>query len=131
MGSVSQRAVCMIVENEPVPFDRRTWQMARALRDGGYRVSVICPKEKGFESNRETLEGIEVYRHPVWRSNGRLGYVLEYGLALAAEFYLAWKVYLRHRFQILHACNPPDRTFLVALPFKLLGVRLFPEARLI
>lgn len=48
---------------------------------------------------------------------------MEYGLALAAEFYLAWKVYWRHRFQILHACNPPDTTFLVALPFKLLGVR--------
>jgi glycosyltransferase involved in cell wall biosynthesis len=123
MGSKTSRAVCIIVENEPVPFDRRTWQVARALRDGGCRVSVICPKEKGFEASRETLEGIEIYRHRVWRSTGRLGYLLEYGLALAAEFYLAWKVYVRTKFQILHACNPPDTTFLVALPFKLLGVR--------
>jgi glycosyltransferase involved in cell wall biosynthesis len=123
MSSDSTRAVCIIVENEPVPFDRRTWQVARALRDGGYRVSVICPKTKGFESSREALEGIEVYRHLVWKSTGRLGYPLEYAFALVAEFFLAWKVYTRHRFQILHACNPPDTTFLIALAFKPLGVR--------
>jgi glycosyltransferase involved in cell wall biosynthesis len=122
MSSDSPQAVCIIVENEPVPFDRRTWQVARVLREAGYCVSVICPKEQNLES-RETLEGIEIYRHPIWRSTGRLGYILEYAGALAAEFFLAWKVYMRHRFQILHACSPPDTTFLVALAFKPLGVR--------
>jgi glycosyltransferase involved in cell wall biosynthesis len=123
MSSDSTRAVCIIVENEPVPFDRRTWQVARALRDGGYHVSVICPKAEGFESSREALEEIEIYRHPVWKSTGRLGYPLEYAFALVAEFFLAWKVFARQRFQILHACNPPDTTFLVALAFKPFGVR--------
>lgn len=123
MSSASTRAVCIIVENESVPFDRRTWQFARVLRGAGYCVSVICPKEQGFDSSRESLEGIEIYRHRVWRSTGRLGYLFEYAFALAAEFYLAWRVYTRHRFQILHACNPPDTTFLIALAFKPLGVR--------
>jgi len=116
-------AVCIIVENEPVPHDWRTWQEARVLTQAGYRVSVICPKGPGYESRREALEGIEIYRHAVWTASGRLGYILEYGSALLAEFCLAWRVFAKTRFSVLHACNPPDTTFLVALPFKLLGVR--------
>ena len=44
-------AVLIIVENLPVPFDRRVWQEARALTEAGYRVSVICPKGEGFEQS--------------------------------------------------------------------------------
>lgn len=116
-------AVLIIVENLPVPFDRRVWQEARTLREAGYRVSVICPKGRGFEPSRETREGIEIYRHRIWEASSSLGYLLEYSWALAAEFYLALKVYARTRFRILHACNPPDTIFLIGLFFKLLGVR--------
>jgi glycosyltransferase involved in cell wall biosynthesis len=116
-------SVCVIVENLPVPFDRRVWQEARTLLEAGYRVSVICPRGRGFEQSRETREGIEIYRHRVWEASGPLGYLLEYAWALAAEFYLALKVYARTRFRILHACNPPDTIFLIGLFFKLLGVR--------
>jgi glycosyltransferase involved in cell wall biosynthesis len=116
-------AVCIIVENLPVPFDRRLWQEARALRDAGFKVSVIGPKGHGFEQSRETLEGIEIYRHPIWEASGPLGYLAEYGWALTAEFFLALKVYLRTRFRILHAANPPDTIFLIGLFFKLFGVR--------
>jgi glycosyltransferase involved in cell wall biosynthesis len=115
--------VCIIVENLPVPFDRRVWQEARALTEAGYRVSVICPKARGFEASRETLEGIEIYRHRLWEASRPLGYLLEYAWALLAEFYLALKIYARTRFRILHACNPPDTIFLLGLFFKLLGVR--------
>lgn len=116
-------AVCIIVENLPVPFDRRVWQEARALTEAGYRVSVICPKGSGFDRGRETLEGIEIYRHRLWEASGKSGYLLEYGWALAAEFFLALRVYRRTRFRILHAANPPDTIFLIALFFKLFGVR--------
>lgn len=116
-------AVLIIVENLPVPIDRRVWQEARTLREAGYRVSVICPKDRGFEQSRETREGIEIYRHRVWEASGLLGYLLEYACALAAELYLALKVYARTRFRILHACNPPDTIFLIGLFFRLLGVR--------
>jgi hypothetical protein len=33
----------IIVENLPVPLDRRVWQEARALTAAGWDVSVICP----------------------------------------------------------------------------------------
>jgi len=93
------------------------------LRNAGYRVSVICPKARGFERGRETLEGIEIYRYRVWEASRPLGYLLEYASALAAQFFLSLRVYARTRFRVLQACNPPDTIFLVGLFFKLFGVR--------
>jgi glycosyltransferase involved in cell wall biosynthesis len=116
-------SVLIIVENLPVPLDRRVWQEARTLAEAGYRVSVICPKGRGFEKSRETLEGIEIYRHYLWEGRGPLAYLPEYVWALAMEFWLAMKVYARTRFRILHACNPPDTIFLIGRFFKLFGVR--------
>ena len=116
-------AICIIVENLPVPFDRRVWQEARALHQAGYQVSVICPKGHGFERSRETLDGIDIYRHRIWEASRPSGYLIEYGWALAAEFGLALKIYGKTRFRILQACNPPDLIFIIGLLFKLLRVR--------
>jgi len=116
-------AVCIVVENLPVPLDRRVWKEACALRDAGYRVSVICPKGRGFTAGYETLDGIEIYRHRVWEASGVLGYLVEYSVALTAELLLALKVFSRTRFRILQACNPPDTIFLIGLLLKPLGVR--------
>ena len=120
---VKRPAVCIIVENLPVPIDRRVWQEARTLREAGYRVSVICPKGSGFQKGRETLDGIEIYRHWLWEASGALGYLLEYAWALMAQFYLALIIYRRTQFRIIQACNPPDTIFLVALFFRLFAVR--------
>jgi len=117
------RTVCIIVENLPVPADRRVWQEARALTEAGYCVSIICPKGPGYERSYEVLNGVAIYRHSTFEAMGRGGYFLEYAWALAAEFALAIKVYVRTRFRILQACNPPDTIFLIALFFKLFGVR--------
>ncbi len=116
-------SVCIIVENLPVPFDRRVWQEARALRDAGYRVSVISPRRGEFQSSYERREGIEIYRHSLWEASSPVGYLVEYGWALAAELWLALTVYRRSRFRILHACNPPDTIFLIGRLFRPLGVR--------
>jgi len=55
----SRPAVLIIVENLPVPLDRRVWQESLALRDAGYEVIVICPQMKGFNTPDEALEGIQ------------------------------------------------------------------------
>jgi glycosyltransferase involved in cell wall biosynthesis len=118
------RKVLMIVENLPVPFDRRVWQEARTLRDAGALVSVICPTAKGYMARYEQLEGIHIYRHPLpMEAKGALGFLLEYSAALFHEARLALRVYFRHGFDVIHGCNPPDLIFLVALPFRLLGKR--------
>jgi glycosyltransferase involved in cell wall biosynthesis len=119
------RRVLIIVENLPVPFDRRVWLEAKALRDAGCTVTVICPRMKGFTTGREVLEGITIYRHPLpfEGDRGFLGFLAEYGIAFACELFLAWWVFLTRGFDAVHACNPPDNIFLVALTFRLFGVR--------
>ena len=124
-GAVSLREptgrVLIIVENLPVPFDRRVWMEATALKRSGYEVSVISPTGKGYESLYEEVDGIGIYRHqlPPERSSA-LGYVREYAHALWAEWRLARKVHKERGFEVIQACNPPDLIFLVSLWFKLL-----------
>jgi glycosyltransferase involved in cell wall biosynthesis len=116
--------ILIIVENLPVPFDRRVWAEANTLTEHGAKVSVICPKMKGYTKSFETINGIDVYRHPLYiEAKGVWGYLLEYSMALFWEFILAWKIFLRKRFHVIHGCNPPDLIFLVALTFKLFGVK--------
>jgi glycosyltransferase involved in cell wall biosynthesis len=118
-------AILIIVENLPVPLDRRVWQESCALRDAGYEVSVICPRMRGYTAPEENLEGIQISRH--WISEeagGQTGFFREYSSALWGEWRLAWKAWRRHRFKLIHLCNPPDLLFLVAWPFKLLGVKI-------
>ena len=114
--------VLIIVENLPVPLDRRVWQEACALRDAGHDVTVICPQMRGYTQAEEVLEGIQIYRH--WISDearGIRGFLFEYSTALWGEMRCALKAWRRGRFDVIHLCNPPDLLFLVALPFKLLG----------
>lgn len=116
--------VLIIVENLPLPFDRRVWLEARTLKAAGARVSIICPTGKGFEKRHEVLDGIDIYRHPLpIEADGAVGYLLEYGAALFWETVLAWRVFLKGGLDVIHGCNPPDLIFLVALPFRLFGVR--------
>ncbi len=118
------RHVLIVVENLPLPFDRRVWQEARTLKAAGAQVSIICPTGKGHEARFEVIEGIEIHRHPLpLEASGALGFLAEYGAALFWETVLAWKIFLKRRFDVIHGCNPPDLIFLVAAPFKLLGVR--------
>ena len=114
-------AILILVENLPVPLDRRVWQESCALRDAGYEVVVICPQMRGYTKPYELLDGIHIYRH--WISEeagGFVGFFREYASALWGEWWLAWKAWRRHRFQLIHLCNPPDLLWLVAWPFKAL-----------
>jgi len=118
------RRVLFIVENLPVPFDRRVWQEATTLKQAGYEVSVICPKGKDYRASNEVIDGINVYRHPLpLEGSGAVGYALEYSTALFWEFVLAWKAFFKHGFDAIHACNPPDNIFLIGLFFKLFRKR--------
>ncbi len=116
--------VLIVVENLPLPFDRRVWQEARTLKAAGAHVSIICPTGKGHEKRRETIEGVEIYRHSLpLEAKGAIGFLAEYGAALFWETLLAWRIFFKRRFHVIQGCNPPDLIFLIALPFKLFGVK--------
>ena len=119
-----KKKILIIVENQPVPNDTRVQKEAVSLHEAGYEVTVLCPKGKGAELGYEMIDGIRVYRHPMpGEGNSALGYLWEYGCALFWEFWYVWWIYLRHGFHVIQGCNPPDDIFLVALPFKLFGVK--------
>jgi len=119
------RRVLLIVENLPVPFDRRVWQEAVSLHQHGYEVSVICPATKGFEKRFEEIDGIHIYRHPMpLEARGAIGYMAEYASALFWETLLAWRIFFTRGFDVIHLANPPDMLFLAAIIFKLFGKRI-------
>lgn len=115
-----RRHVLILVENLPVPFDRRVWQEAKALVGAGYEVSVICPMGKGHFSAYEVIDGVHIYRHVLREARSAKGYVREYASALYHQLRLSLKVRRRRPIGVIQACNPPDLMFSVALFHKLL-----------
>ena len=113
--------ILIIVENLPLPFDRRVWMESNTLRKEGYDIFIICPKGKGYDKDYEKINDINIYRHPLPpEKSSALGYLREYSHALYYEWKLARKIYKENKFNVIQACNPPDFIFLVALWFKIL-----------
>lgn len=124
MAEKKNRGILIIVENLPVPFDTRVWQEATTLAENGYDVSVISPKGKGYDKDREELKNVHIYRHDLpAEGDGALGYFREYTTALREEKRIAKIVYTEHPFSALQGCNPPDDINLVAKGFRKYGVR--------
>jgi glycosyltransferase involved in cell wall biosynthesis len=122
-GGQSLRRVLIIVQNLPVPFDRRVWLEACALRDAGFRVSVVCPKGPGDASFQE-IEGIRIRKYaPPPPTSGTLSYVWEFAYCWVRTFVLVLRAAAREGFDVIQACNPPDTYWAVAAPFKAFGKR--------
>ncbi len=123
MKEFAGKHILIIVENLPVPFDRRVWQEANTLKENGADISIICPKMKGYSKSREIINGIDIYRHPLREGSGALGYIVEYIQAIFYWFVLSLNIFFKKRFHVIHGCNPPDLVFIVAFFFKAFGVK--------
>ncbi len=119
MKALPGKKVLIIVENLPLPFDRRVWMESNTLIENGYEVSIICPKGKGYTESYQSINGINIYRHSLPEEiSSALGYLREYFFALFHEWRLAMKIKRLHGFDVIQICNPPDVLFLVTLWFK-------------
>ncbi|MHA6795998.1 glycosyltransferase family 4 protein [Pseudonocardia bannensis] len=119
----SRRHVLIIVQNLPVPLDRRVWLECKALIRAGYQVSVICPKGPGDPGYAE-LDGVHLYKYrPAPEAVGLLGYVWEFIYSWLRTAGLSLRVWRRQRFHVVQACNPPDTYWLLARLWRLRGVR--------
>ena len=58
-------------------------------------------------------------------ARGAAAYFFEYPIALFWEFLLSLKIWRRHGFDVIHACNPPDLIFLIGLFFKIFAGKSF------
>ena len=120
---VAKTHVLIIVQNLPVPLDRRVWLECQALVARGYEVSVICPKGPG-DPGRQQLGGVRIYKYrPAPQARGVLGYLLEFVYCWIRTALLANKVWRDRPFAIMQACNPPDTYWLLARIWKRRGVR--------
>lgn len=120
-----RRGVLILVENLSVPFDRRVWLEAVALRDEGFTVSVICPRgaHRDAEPYAE-IDGIAIYRYRLPATATTVAtYVKEYGVAMLQTLRLSVQVYRERGFRVIHGCCPPDLFFLIGLLYRPLGVR--------
>jgi glycosyltransferase involved in cell wall biosynthesis len=115
--------VLILVENAPVPGDRRVTSEARSLHANGYVVSVICPTGPG-QSSRDSVDGVEVRRYrSIEARGGALSQGIEYLNALAKTFWLMLGLLRTPGFDVIQACNPPDLFWLIVWPFKFAGKR--------
>jgi glycosyltransferase involved in cell wall biosynthesis len=106
---VSERPrILIIVQNLPVPFDRRVWLECKALTAEGYDVTVICPKGKG-DPSYEVVDGVTLLKYrPYAPGGGALGFVVEYAYSFLATANLVLRARRTGKFDVLQACNPPD-----------------------
>jgi glycosyltransferase involved in cell wall biosynthesis len=113
--------ILIIVENLPVPFDRRVWLEANTLTEEGYKVSVISPRGKN-DPKYEVLNGISLYRYSMPPpTKGFLSYFWEFTYCWLMTFFLSVKILFKEGFDVIHACNPPDTFFLLGAFYKVLG----------
>jgi glycosyltransferase involved in cell wall biosynthesis len=114
------KRILILVENLPVPFDRRVWMEATTLHGAGYQVSIICPKGH-YARFHEVLDGISIYRYPLPSLGGIAGHLVEYGIGVPMTFLLTWLVFWREGFDVIQSANPPDFFFVIGGLFKLFG----------
>jgi glycosyltransferase involved in cell wall biosynthesis len=115
--------VVIVVQNMPVPLDRRVWQECQALRDAGHRVSVVCPRGEG-QSRRQVVEGVSIHTYtPPPAASGALGYLVEFVYCWLATLVITSVLQARRGIDVLQACNPPDTYWLLARLHRPFGTR--------
>jgi len=112
--------VLIIVQNLPVPFDRRVWLECQALSSAGYQVAVVCPKGKG-DPAYEVIKSVELYKYRPYAPGGsKLSFIAEYAHSFFATAWLTLKARRSGRFAVIQACNPQDIFWPIAMALRLL-----------
>jgi glycosyltransferase involved in cell wall biosynthesis len=112
--------VLIIVQNLPVPFDRRVWLECQALTADGYQVAVVCPKGDG-DPAYQVLDGVQLYKYRPYAPGGsKVSFVTEYVYSFLATAWLTLKARRSGRFAVMQACNPPDIFWPIAMALRAL-----------
>jgi glycosyltransferase involved in cell wall biosynthesis len=115
-----KRRILIIVQNLPVPFDRRVWLECQALISAGYRVAVVCPKGRGDPAH-EVIDSVELYKYRPYAPGGsKFSFVAEYAYSFLATAWTTVKARRSGRFAVIQACNPPDIFWPLAMAFRVI-----------
>jgi glycosyltransferase involved in cell wall biosynthesis len=119
-GASATDRVLIIVQNLPVPFDRRVWLECQALVSAGYRVAVVCPQGRD-DPSYEVVDTVEIYKYrPYAPGDSKASFVAEYLYSFIATAWLTLKARRKGRFSAIQACNPPDIFWPLGLFFRTL-----------
>ena len=119
-GASATDRVLIIVQNLPVPFDRRVWLECQALVSAGYRVAVVCPQGRD-DPSYEVVDTVEIYKYRPYAPGGsKASFVAEYLYSFIATAWLTLKARRKGRFSAIQACNPPDIFWPLGLFFRTL-----------
>jgi len=117
--------ILIIVQNLPVPFDRRVWLECQALVSAGHGVAVVCPKGDG-DPGYQVADGVELFKYRPYAPGGStLGFATEYIYSFAATAWLTLRARRSGRFAAVQACNPPDIFWPIALLLTALDRTVF------
>jgi glycosyltransferase involved in cell wall biosynthesis len=119
---VRKRAL-VLIEDGSFTYDNRVKHETQALLERGWEITVVCPRFRGDPFYQRISSRLRVYFYPKPEANSVLGHVFEHTLTFLLGGLLSGWVFLRHGFDVIHACNPMDVFWLVALPYKWLGRR--------
>ena len=110
--------ILIIVQNLPVPFDRRVWLECQTLTAAGYQVAVVCPKGPG-DPRYAVLDGVELYKYRPYAPGGsKASFVAEYLYSFLATLWLTAKAARKGRFAAIQSANPPDIFWPIGLLFR-------------
>src|SRR5436190_9415910 len=126
--------VLFLVENMSVPADVRVWSECVAVKEAGFRVTVVCPLGQTRDRSRfEVVDGVAIHRFPVVAAaEGIRAYMAEYALAFWRIRRLAHRLARDRRFAVVHAANPPDFLLIAARFLKRRGAAfIFDEHDLV
>jgi glycosyltransferase involved in cell wall biosynthesis len=116
--------IVILVENLPVPFDRRVWMESLALTEAGYKVSVVCPQPPNDDREHLVLEDVNIYRYrPPAPTESKFSFVREFAYCYWQTRKLVARIWRDDRFDVLQTCNPPDTFWYLAKPYKRKGVK--------
>ena len=112
--------ILIIVQNLPVPFDRRVWLECQTLTAAGYQVAVVCPKGPG-DPRYAVLDGVKLYKYRPYAPGGsKASFVAEYLYSFLATLWLTAKAARKGRFAAIQSANPPDIFWPIGILFRTL-----------
>ena len=110
--------VLIIVQNLPVPFDRRVWLECQALVSADHAVIVVCPRGAG-DPKHEVIDQVELFKYQPYAPGGsKVGFITEYAYSFLATAWLTLRARGSGRFAVIQACNPPDIFWPIALALR-------------
>jgi glycosyltransferase involved in cell wall biosynthesis len=114
----------LVIRQGYLPFDPRVWRALEALAGEGHHVDVIC-KRFASQPPLQAVRGLRIHRlRSPSRKGGKLQYLLQYASFMVKAGWLAARLSLRQRYDLVQVHSLPDTLVFAALVPRLMGARV-------